>query len=258
MVGFYIKKAFFDGWDNLIMLIILNLGYVVLLGGLYLVVSALQISIILGLAVLILWTFVMQSYNGAVSFFTYYFACYQRPGIREFLDYGKQAFRYVPLMSVLTVGLLVMLFIVLPFYLAVPGFLSVLALSVIFWITLFLSMSMMFYFPAAVQLKNNPPWKTFKKSMLIALDNLGFSLFLLIYTVINSIISIFTAFLIPGFASVLMSHQIALKLRLVKYDFLEENPDTPRKDIPWGALLMEEREKVGPRTLRGMIFPWKE
>jgi hypothetical protein len=28
--------------------------------------------------------------------------------------------------------------------------------------------------------------------------------------------------------------------------------------VPWDALLAEDREQVGVRTLRGMIFPWKE
>ena len=49
-----------------------------------------------------------------------------------------------------------------------------------------------------------------------------------------------------------------MKLRLYKYDYLEENPDAKRNDIPWDALLIDERERVGKRTLRGMIFPWKE
>ena len=35
MTGFFIKKAFFDGWDNLISLVVLNLGYLVVLLTLY-------------------------------------------------------------------------------------------------------------------------------------------------------------------------------------------------------------------------------
>ena len=32
MIGFYIKKAFFDAWDHLFSLILLNLGFVLALG----------------------------------------------------------------------------------------------------------------------------------------------------------------------------------------------------------------------------------
>ena len=69
---------------------------------------------------------------------------------------------------------------------------------------------------------------------------------------------------------------------MYKYDFLEERQQASadqtsadqegtdegqveqaggkrrRVRIPWDALLAEDREQVGVRTLRGMIFPWKE
>ena len=32
MIGFFIKKAFFDGWDNLIGLVLFNLIYIVIMG----------------------------------------------------------------------------------------------------------------------------------------------------------------------------------------------------------------------------------
>ena len=31
MIGFFIKKAFFDGWDNLIGMVVLNLGFLLIL-----------------------------------------------------------------------------------------------------------------------------------------------------------------------------------------------------------------------------------
>jgi hypothetical protein len=71
-------------------------------------------------------------------------------------------------------------------------------------------------------------------------------------------LSAFTALLIPGITGLLIWHQVALKIRLCKYDYLEENPDANRRQIPWDALLIDDRERVGKRTLRGMIFPWKE
>jgi hypothetical protein len=52
--------------------------------------------------------------------------------------------------------------------------------------------------------------------------------------------------------------QAGFKLRLLKYDYLENDSDANRKRIPWDALLIDERERVGKRSLRGMIFPWKE
>ena len=35
MIGFFIKKAFFDGWDNLIGMVLFNLGYIVAIFALF-------------------------------------------------------------------------------------------------------------------------------------------------------------------------------------------------------------------------------
>ena len=70
--------------------------------------------------------------------------------------------------------------------------------------------------------------------------------------------SVFTGGILPGLGAVLVWHNVALKLRLYKYDHLEQQPESNRKQIPWDALLVDDRDRVGKRTLRGMIFPWKE
>lgn len=70
--------------------------------------------------------------------------------------------------------------------------------------------------------------------------------------------SCLTALLMPGLSSVLLARQGALRILMKKYDYLEEEPEANRRKIPWDALLVEERELVGHRSLKGMIFPWKE
>lgn len=257
MIGFFIKKAFFDGWDNLIALIIMNLGYVVLLGFGYLVTYALEVSAVSALVVMIIWVCILQFYNGIVSFFTYEFVKYKRPGISEFFGYARRVLPYLPVICIYTAVIAVILLLVLPFYMATPGILGAVSVAVMFWVLVFAVLALQYYYPVVVQL-GDPPLKALKKSMIITLDNLGFSVFLFIYTCINTVISVLTAFLVPGIASVLMSHQVALRLRLMKYDYLEEHPEAKKRDIPWYALLVDERKKVGPRSLKGMIFPWKE
>ncbi len=90
------------------------------------------------------------------------------------------------------------------------------------------------------------------------MDNTFFSIFLGIYTIVILGVSFFTALLIPGISVILLAHQIALKLRLYKYDYLEENSEASRNKIPWEELLYEEKVRIGTRTIKGMIFPWKE
>ena len=64
--------------------------------------------------------------------------------------------------------------------------------------------------------------------------------------------------MLPGISAVVLWISVGLKLRLYKYDYLEKNPEANRKKIPWDALLVADKDRVGKRTLRGMIFPWKE
>ena len=58
--------------------------------------------------------------------------------------------------------------------------------------------------------------------------------------------------------ALLLWYNVALKLRMYKYEYLEKNPNAKRKDIPWETLLAEEKEYLGKRTLKGFIFPWKD
>ena len=77
-------------------------------------------------------------------------------------------------------------------------------------------------------------------------------------TLLDLVLSLLTATMIPGVAGISLSRMDTTKLLMLKYDFLEANPDSTKKDINWEDLLYEERQLVGPRTLKGMIFPWKD
>ena len=161
---------------------------------------------------------------------------------------------------------------VIPFYLTISQPIVGLALSVIiFWTTLFLLLSFQYYFTVYTRLGSNVI-KSFKKCLLISLDNTGFSFFMMIHNLLPLLLSALIAFKFPGIigimvlivfifpgpVGILLYLDEALRLRLLKYDWLEENPEANRRKIPWDALLIEEREKTGTRTFRNFIFPWKD
>jgi len=129
---------------------------------------------------------------------------------------------------------------------------------VVFWVTVVLALAMFYYYPLAIQMPEDKPFKSLKKGLMLVADNLWFSLFFAIYHIVNLIFTVIFATIMPGVAGIQLSRQVAVKLLIYKYDYLEGNPDANRKKIPWDTLLFDEQEKVGTRTLRGMIFPWKE
>ncbi|WP_461247558.1 YesL family protein [Treponema sp. R6D11] len=151
----------------------------------------------------------------------------------------------------------VVLTIVIPFYSSMASLLGLILSAILVWVVIFAFLSFQFYFSVYSRLGMNII-KSFKKCMLISLDNTGMAIFLLIHNTLALLVSIIFVFMFPGPAGVLLYLDEALRLRLLKYDYLEANPEANRKKIPWDALLIEEREKTGNRTLRNFIFPWKD
>jgi uncharacterized membrane protein YesL len=145
----------------------------------------------------------------------------------------------------------------LPFYLSVGGILGALAAGVIFWCAIILLLAMQYYIPLRARLGGGLR-KNVRKSFVMFFDNPGFSIILFLHSSITMAISLFLAFLLPGFAGVALAQDVALRLRMYKYDWLEVHPDAKRREIPWEELLKEDQELVGKRTLKGMFFPWKE
>ena len=257
MTGFFIKKAFFDGWDNLISLVLVNLIFVALLAAGYGAFTLIQFSVPLGIILLLIWFVLLHFALGGASFFTMHQANYQRPGFAEFWQAVKDAYKHALLLAALNAVILIMFIVIMPFYLSMSNILGIAVTAVLFWIVIVTMISLLYFLPISAQLKDRP-FKALKKSFLVFLDNTGFSIFLLFYTIVNFIISIFAALLIPSAGGILLSHQVACKLLMFKYDYLESEPEADRKHIPWVGLLFEEKEKVGHRTLKGMIFPWKD
>jgi hypothetical protein len=134
---------------------------------------------------------------------------------------------------------------------------SLAAFALLFWVTVAVILAAQYFLPLRARVDRKLA-KIVRKGFLLLLDNPGHSLGLFLGALLILVVSVFTAFLLPGPATLLLWWNTAFKLRLYKYDYLEQNPDANRRKIPWDALLVEDRERVGKRTLRGMIFPWKE
>ncbi|MDR1095946.1 MAG: hypothetical protein LBL31_06125, partial [Spirochaetaceae bacterium] len=147
--------------------------------------------------------------------------------------------------------------VAIPFYLGMRSPLGILLAAFIFWLIVILALALQFFFAIHFRLGDKIP-KALKKCFIIFFDNPGLCLFALIHNTIIAVISVLLAFLAPGPAGMLLFLDEAFRLRLLKYDYLEANPDANRKRIPWDALLIDERERTGTRTLRNFIFPWKD
>jgi hypothetical protein len=257
MVGFCVKKAFFDGWDNLFSLILLNLGFIMALAIGFVLPSSLGFPVWASIAL-----GVLSLAAGSVWWSVTVFAMKDIADFRSFHLRDVGANIKHALAPGLQVGALlalgwIVISIGLPFYFAIGGLLGALAAGVIFWCAVILLLALQFYIPLRARLGGGLR-KNLRKSFVMFFDNPGFSIFLFFYCAATLAISFFLAFLLPGFAGVALSQDVALRLRLYKYDWLEANPKGNRRSIPWDDLFVEDKELVGKRTLKGMFFPWKE
>ena len=257
MVGFFVKKAFFDGWDNLFSLVLVNLGFIAAVAAFFLLPATLGAP---GWAGAVLGALGI----GAVSIL-YSAAVFAMKEVADFRAFQiREAWAMVKLGLVpglqVAVALVIGWVVVsvgLPFYLKAGGMLGAVAAGILFWFAVIALLALQYYVPLRARLGGGLR-KNLRKSFLIFFDNPGFSLFLFLYTSITLLLSGLVAFLVPGFAGLALEQDIALRLRLYKYDWLEAHPGAKKREIPWNELLVEDRDLVGKRTLKGMIFPWKE
>jgi len=257
MIGVFVKKAFFDGWDHLFSLVFLNVGFIAVLAVGALLPGIAGIPAWLGLAFIaasallgsVWWAACVYALR-PVSDFGSFRVRDLGPALREALVPGLQ------MGGILVAGIL-FLSIGLPFYLQIDSLLGPFAAGLLFWCAVILALALQYYIPLRARLGGGLR-KNLRKSFLIFFDNPFFSLFLFLYNAFSLALSFLLAFLAPGFGGVALAMDVALRLRLYKYDWLEANPEADRKRIPWGELLTEDQELVGKRTLKGMIFPWKE
>jgi hypothetical protein len=133
--------------------------------------------------------------------------------------------------------------------------------AIIFWTMVTAICSLQFFFAIRASLDSNLI-KVFKKRFIIFFDNPGFAVYSLLHSIVTLILSAILALLFPGPAGLLLFLDEALRLRLLKYDWLEANPDetglNKKRNIPWDEILIDEREKTGTRSFRSFIFPWKD
>lgn len=258
MIGFLFKKVFFDIWDNLLMLVLMSLGIVVPLGIVYLGSLLLDVNVAAFFAVIAFALLLFSFYSLYLSSITFGYSRNKKGGIQAVKNALRFHFGHALFHFVLLVILCLISLYGIPFYFAFGNIFGIVMGMMLFWMTVIVVLAMQYYYPLCFHMEADGAFKTFKKCFILLFDNMGTSLFLALRTVVDLVLSLLTATMIPGVSGISLSRMDTTKLLMLKYDFLEANPDCTRKDINWEDLLYEERQLVGPRSFKGMIFPWKD
>ena len=254
-----LKKSFFDAWDNLGSLILGNMTvFFVMTAGLWPMMKILENENAHGFFILIVLIPLVFVLYGALSAMMSQIADYQSISWSDVPAFIKKTWKASLLIALSATVFFSMSIFGMMYYSSMKNLIGLAAAALLFWLTVGVYLTLIWFFPVRNRLSGGFG-KLIKKSALIMLDNLLLSIFLgFIMIPLNLILWPFTAFGAFGPAGIQIYMNSALRLLLLKYDWLEVNPKAKRKDIPWYEILVDEKEKVGKRTLRGMIFPWKE
>ena len=260
MIGFLIKKTFFDFWDNMFRMVLVNLGFIASLAIPIFLPGLIPIPLIsiLVFAAGLLWCFV---YLAAAALSVKAVSDYGVFGFSDFLANLKEGWKTGLALGIAGILLFVIARYAIPFYLQMNSLFGLFLAAVIFWTIFTAICSLQFFFAIRARLDTKLK-KVFKKSFIIFFDNPGFAIYSLLHTIVTLILSVVLVMLFPGPAGLLLFLDEALRLRLLKYDWLDANPDETgskkRRKIPWDEILIDEREKTGTRSFRNFIFPWKD
>ena len=255
-MGFMIKKWFFDYWDNFLHFLIINVVFSFsLLITLGLPTLLPQGSSILALIIMIggfLWLGVLTA---ASTLYINEIAQFRTPEAKLFFTFLKEGLPYGLLYSGLWTLVAILIYVLIPFYSSLQNFVGILASAFLLWTMAIFVLALQYFFPILAQLDKRPR-KILRKMFILLFDNLRFSLFLFICSIIVSALSLLTALLLFGPGAIILLGQVGFKLRLYKYDYLEANPK--QRKIPWQTLIHEDRQQIGSRSLRNFIFPWRD
>lgn len=261
MIGFFLKKNFFDGWDNLFLLAGVNIIIVFFAIGIFYAASVMialpwLFAAVLFAAVPLLCILVFAFGKSAVSL-----ANYKSVTFRECFSAIKDVWRDAILFGIVCDLLVLFASVSIPFYIRMNTITGTFLSALSFWILLIAVLSLQWFIPLHYLLPNDSFLKTLKKCFVIFFDNTGFSLFIWLYTLLLWALSLAVFFIAPSVCGVVLAQTNALRLRMYKYDWMEQHPELSPKEaraqIPWEELIAEDRETVGPRTLKNLIFPWK-
>lgn len=267
MFGFFLKKNLADGWDNLFFLVLTNVFSIMVVAfGVFALKIAADINPWVQNLVLIALGGVMMTVNFAQGACALKMSNFDSPSFGTFF----RAFTYVWKVSFSFGAFLVLAALLLRigfiYYLGFGGKLGVLIIAVLGWFSLISAMALQWFVPLYFLQEQNGFMKCLRKSFIIFFDNPWFSIGCFLYNVLLFALSCVLFLLAPGFSGLVLSTTNALRLRLKKYDWLEEmeakepgftNDRDKRYNVPWDELIKEDRETLGPRKLSSFIFPWR-
>jgi len=253
-----IKKTFFDLWDHLFFAMALNLVFTLATLGLASLAFLFQGLGPVGLFAFVPLPLLLAAVLGGLA--TFWAKDITVKGSARFSDFlphlaasWKASLAFGIAWMVLIAGFL----FGVPFYSAINPILGFVFGVVLAW-ALFFGAGMSLFYPGLNAQIEPRVRKLLRKSFLVFLANPGTSLLMALVFVVALVLTVVTLGFFPGIVGLSLWLQVCFKFLMLKYEWIEANPEEDHKKVPWSVILADDMEKVGPRSLKSLIFPWKD
>ena len=272
MYGFLFKKNFCDGWDNLFSVVIINVMFLISMVGIILLSSFVTSHLgenttdmafyLIQSAILFLGLFIFNIFDFAYGELAQKIANFEGIHLLDFFKRIPGVLLDAFLFSLLIIAVVFISTYSIYFYIIQQkSMMGLFVGALLFWVDIFIVLSLQWFVPIRSTF-HNKFFKCLKKCIIIFMDNTGFSIIMALYNLVLITLSVLPIGFFPSLAGVSISKHNAFRLRMYKYDYLEEHPELKtqkeRRRIPWEELIYDDREALGPRKLRSFLFPWKE
>lgn len=269
MFGFFFKKNVCDIWDNFFYVVVCNIFSIIatfvsgfLFNLILMIASERKFKVLYIFIVVIFGCFLLSLVYFSNGKSAFRIANFDVPRYSDFFLGFQDSIFDAALLGFLEGILIYTTIVSLPYYCLkwaeTKNLLQAIFASAIFWF-LFATLFALQWFLGFRIILGNGFFKSLKKSYILLLDNLGFSLFLFLVNIANILLSILTFGLFPGLAGIAVTNVNAFRLLLRKYDWLETQSafsTHTSKKIPWADLLADDKTAFGNRTVKGLFFPW--
>ena len=258
MVGFFLKKSFFDGFDNLWKLIILNVLYGFLLFiGISFPIHCFSGNFNYILVSLFVMSILFSSYSYGANYFLFKWSCYEQGSLKDCLQNYKGKFKLILIHSILSY----LIFLVIPLsqylYLSSRKPVGAFVALLLFDFEVILFLIHQFFFPVCYYY-NSDGSSVVKRSFAIGIDSFGYSFLLILRSLFDFVLSVITFSAIPGICGIGLSRMDMVRLLAKRYKYIESNTGVTKKDVDWHLILEDDINSTGKRTIRSIIFPWKD
>lgn len=241
-----LKKCFFDGWDSLLVLFLNNLVFLFIIAGVFYFDSILMECILLAIA-----SFHFLGVNGMANCIVHG----KGKSITAYTEAIKKVGHFV-LFYVIALFMVFSVLYIVPVYFSYGDLIWDALGFFLLFIVIVLGLALVYYYPLALQLPNDGPFKTLRKAFMVLGDNLGFSIYCTFKDIFDLTISVITAFLVPGFTGIAINRSTAVYFFMLKYDYMEK--EKVSREYAFADRFLEPvYEEYQERNFGTLFVPWK-